>query len=132
MPDFEAVVRTSGPVFNGRAIAVLRGPALNAARKAVATEGAQMVRQRLKVVIRHPTGHYMSSVRAQPVSDLWEVNDSGVVYGAWLEGTGSRNFPRTRFRGYATFRRTKALLDQRSGAIAQRAIAPYIRELNGR
>jgi hypothetical protein len=26
------------------------------------------------------------------------------VYGPWLEGVGSRNFPVTRFRGYHAFR----------------------------
>ncbi|MGV9803926.1 hypothetical protein ACWDTP_38425, partial [Mycobacterium sp. NPDC003449] len=56
----------------------------------------------------------------------YEVNDGGVVYGPWLEGTGSRNAPVTRFRGYATFRRVKAMIDRRAPGIAQRLLRRYI------
>jgi hypothetical protein len=39
------------------------------------------------------------------------VLSNPVIYNAWLEGVGSRNFPKTRFRGYRIWRKTwQALL----------------------
>ena len=129
MPHFNVTIRTSGPVFDGRGVRIVRRFS-EAAQKEVAEEGARMVRQRLHQVLRHPTGYYEGHVAAEKVNSLWEVNDDGIVYGPWLEGTGSRNRT-TRFKGYATFRRTKALLDQRAPRIAERRLPRYLSELNG-
>lgn len=128
MVDFQVTVRRSGPLFDGRARQAVQSYA-RAAEKAVAQEGARMVRRRLHQVLRHPTGYYEGHVAAEMVNDRWEVNDDGVVYGPWLEGTGSRNRT-TRFKGYATFRRTRALLDRQSAQIAQRELPRYLREMN--
>lgn len=128
MVDFQVTVRRSGPVFNGQAAAAVRRYR-DAAEKVVAQEGARMVRRRLHQVLRHPTGYYEGHVAAEKVANRWEVNDDGVVYGPWLEGTGSRNRT-TRFKGYATFRRTRALLDQQAHQIAERELPRYLREMN--
>ena len=128
MVAFGVTVRTSGPVFNGAAIRAVRDYQ-QAAEKAVAQEGAKRVRVRLKKVLRHPTGYYMGHVLAEKVGSLWEVNDDGIVYGPWLEGTGSRNRT-TRFKGYATFRVVKSLLDVQSAQIAQRELPRYLARMN--
>lgn len=122
-------IRTSGPVFDGRA-----GVALKRFRaevvKEIAQEGAKQVRQTLHTVLRHPTGYYESQVRAERQGDEWSVNDSGVVYGPWLEGTGSRNAPVTRFKGYKTFDRVKGRLNRRTEAIGERVLQRYLRDMN--
>lgn len=129
VPHFNVTIRASGPVFDQRGPQIIRRYG-EAAERAVAEEGARMVRQRLHQVLRHPTGYYEGHVAAERFNNRWEVNDDGIVYGPWLEGTGSRNRT-TRFKGYATFRRTKALLDQKSRSIAERQLPRYLSELNG-
>jgi hypothetical protein len=58
------------------------------------------------------------------------VTDSGVIYGPWLEGTGSRNRT-TRFKGYATFRKAAQELDRRAFRIAAAMLDRYVRRMNG-
>lgn len=48
---------------------------------------------------RNPTGYYLGHVTYDVSTKDLFVHDSGVVYGAWLEGTSSRN-ARSRFKGY--------------------------------
>ncbi|MGW3428884.1 hypothetical protein ACWDHW_13150 [Streptomyces melanosporofaciens] len=130
MPGFRINVNTnaSGPLFDGRAQRAANEYS-DQLRYRVATEAEDMVRARLAQVLKHPTGYYESRIRVERAGDSYEVNDGGVVYGPWLEGTGSRNAPVTRFRGYATFRRVKALIDRRAGGIAQRLLQRYIRRM---
>lgn len=52
-----------------------------------------------------PTGYAARHIVNRDLSDQHVITDSGIVYGAWLEGVGSRNFPKTRFKGYSIFRR---------------------------
>lgn len=93
-----------GPVFDGRASVAARDFA-EALSEDVAEDGRRKVQQNLKGSLRHPTGYYQSHVRVEARSSLVHVvTDNGVVYGPWLEGTGSRN-QTTRFKGYASFRR---------------------------
>lgn len=76
---------------------------------------------------RASTGHYRRSIHAEMRSDTQgRIDDSGVVYGPWLEGTGSRN-QSTRFKGYASFRKTAQWLDREKIAI----LGPQIRRLVG-
>lgn len=66
----------------------------------------EAIRTRLSRVLRNPTGFYASRIAyTVRTDDSVEVHDSRVVYGPWLEGTSRRN-QSTRFKGYATFRRT--------------------------
>tara|TARA_Y100000034_G_scaffold12603_1_gene13259 strand:- start:7 stop:423 length:417 start_codon:yes stop_codon:yes gene_type:complete len=52
------------------------------------------------------TGHYRRNIHGQVQGEEAVIHDSGVVYGPWLEGTSRRNMT-TRFKGYATFRKTR-------------------------
>lgn len=94
-----------------------------------ATAGAAMVRQRLHTVLRNPTGYYSSQIRERRTAVGSEVTDSGVVYGPWLEGISSRNAS-TRFKGYATFRRTAQDLDKQAPRIVDPTITQLVARLN--
>jgi hypothetical protein len=116
-----------GPLFDGRlehAIAV----GLEDGLDDVAQRGVNLVRQRLGGVLRHPTGHYESVIQTERAGADRAVTDGGIIYGPWLEGVSERNRT-TRFKGYATFRRTTAELDRQAGAIAERAISDRIGSL---
>ena len=74
-------------------------------------------------VLQHPTGYYESQVRPQRVAiDTYSVNDSNVIYGPWLEGTGSRNRARPGFPGYHTFRIVRDRMAQKADAVAEAAV----------
>lgn len=124
MADVEVTV--SGPLFDGRAARELAAYA-DEAREQIAEFGEERVLNLMGLAFRNPTGYYESNVRTERVSaDVSRVHDSGVVYGPWLEGVGSRNFPVTRFKGYEHWRRTKALVALRAPEIAQRLLERYL------
>lgn len=122
-------VRTSGPIFNGQAEAAVRD-FITEAEEEIAQEGADMVHLVLGQVLRHPTGYYESRVHSERNRGDSVVTDGGVIYGPWLEGTGSRNRT-TRFKGYGTFRRVRAKLQRQAGRTAERVLPPYIRRMGG-
>lgn len=92
----------------------------------VATFAEADVHLRLQRSLQNPHGHLQSQIgiryrRGNPV-----VTDGGVIYGPWIEGVGSRNYPTTRFKGYATFRRSAQLVEQRAPLIADRIWQRYV------
>jgi hypothetical protein len=125
-------VDTSGPMFNGVAEAELKRY-MRAVPAAVAKEGKLMVKERLHQVLKHPTGYYESRVRIYANGALSRVIvGDNVIYGAWLEGVGSRNSPVTRFKGYRTFREVGQALDHLSGEIAELLLRDhYLPAMNG-
>lgn len=127
MPGFDVRVNShsSGPWTDGRAGRNLHTYSDDVEYQ-VARRGEQMVQQRLRQVLRHPTGYYQSRISVDRTSGgRYRIHDGGVIYGPWLEGTGSRNSPVTRFPGYFTFRRTKGLLDRQARGIAQELLSRY-------
>jgi hypothetical protein len=122
--EFDARMVRRGPMFTGRTAAALGTYADQVGYK-VATFAEDQIRQRLVQVLQHPTGYYQSRITVDRAGPGYRVSDSGVVYGPWLEGTGSRNAPVTSFAGYATFRRTKALVDRKAPGIAAELLARY-------
>lgn len=123
----DVTVIESGPLFDGRA-----GPILNRLRLGVEEKVAQravdMIKARLNAVIRVNHGIYVSTIHTERAMDGTVVTDR-LVYGPWLEGVGSRNFPVTRFPGYHTFRIIGQQLQGEAGPIADEAAQPYIEEL---
>ncbi len=94
--------------------------------KAIADEGEEMVLSRLGRVLRHPTGYYESKIDKRQIGEhRWEVHDSGVVYGPWLEGVGSRNSPVTIFPGYRTFRIVEQNLKHKRRGIARKILRAH-------
>lgn len=119
----------SGPWFDGRAAHAIADYE-RWAEQTVAERGARLVQQNLHGVLKHPTGYYESHIQAHPDGERWMVDDGGIVYGPWLEGTGSRNAPKTRFRGYATFRRTVQQLDVEASGLVDPIPARYLEAMN--
>ncbi|WNI19170.1 hypothetical protein [Actinacidiphila sp. ITFR-21] len=122
--DFDARMIRRGPAFNGKTAAAL-GTYSDQVGYRVATFAEDQILQRLPQVLQHPTGYYQSKITVERTGTGYRVTDQGVVYGPWLEGTGSRNAPVTRFAGYSTFRRTKALVDRKAPGIAAELLARY-------
>lgn len=117
----------SGPLFNGTADDLIEGMC-GEIEAEVGRTGEDMVRARLREVLQNPTGYYESRITSEPEGGDIAITDDGVVYGPWLEGTGSRNRT-TRFKGYATFRRIRQTLEARATGIAERVAEPWIRRL---
>lgn len=99
------------------------------AERAVTTRTLREVRAELGRVLQHPTGYYESRVVADLSTHPPQVHDSGVVYGPWLEGIGSRNAT-TRFKGYRTFRRVAQRMNGQVVSVAGPIISRAVSRLN--
>lgn len=127
MPAFDVNVSKHGPLFDGRAAKAVRD-FCNTAEEEIAEEGADLVRAQLGRVLQHPTGYYESKIQADRAGGDWRVTDGDVVYGPWLEGTGSRN-ETTRFKGYMTFRKTAQRVDRLATQTAERILPRYLERM---
>lgn len=121
-------VQQSGAVFDGRAEQQQRDCADEWTRS-LATLGASMVRTNLNSVLRKQTPFYRLQVESRPEPPGWKIWDKDVIYGKWLEGTSSRNRT-TRFKGYATFRRTVQQINARAEAVGQKIVARFVNTMN--
>lgn len=139
-------VKCSGPLFDGQAErALARG--VDDARRKIALEGERLAGSALMASIRHHGSG--KAVRAVTITDKTRFYQTGkytmpvlcghdeeivttelASYGPWLEGTGSRNLT-TRFKGHHSFRLAGQQLDGLAEGIAEDAIQPFIREMNG-
>ena len=112
-------VRLSGPIVEGKAPEIVDTMLVGAISE-VADYAKFEVLSQLHAVLQHPTGHYESQITDQTISPtLHRIHDSGVIYGPWLEGVGSRNYPVTRFPGYHTFRVVKNRMRAKATAIIE-------------
>jgi hypothetical protein len=126
-------VTLKGPLFD----TVRRREATSAMKPAILDAITQYafraVERRLKQKIRKPTPIYQLLITVVHKPEDWRVSDLGlVVYNHWLEGTGKRNFPVTRFKGYHAFSRAYALTEKRAGKMAQVKVGQAVRKLGGR
>jgi hypothetical protein len=129
-PDYSITIHESGPLYDGRAAVAVRRYTEELQQK-LAQEAYDMIQERLPQVIRHYTGRYAKSIHTvrNSMNEL-TVTDYPIVYGPWLEGVGSRNFPKTRFRGYFTFRIVGQALEAKSTEIADRLLQEkYLKEM---
>ena len=126
-----ADVSLSGPLFDGRAEAALHRY-LDTMPDDIAKKGVDLIHVRLPSVLKHDTGRYMAHIHTNRQVNDRVITDTPVVYGPWLEGTGSRNSPKTRFRGYFTFKLIRQALDAVAGDIAQHSldVNGTIKEMN--
>lgn len=118
-----ATVTIRGPLLDGAS-----GPIVTRYCRlmtaAVADAGDARVEILHRAYFQHPTPIYWEKVHALPREDYHVITDGGVVYGPWLEGTGSRNRT-TRFKGYWAFRTTTQSLRANAHVI----VAPIVRDL---
>lgn len=120
MPTLHIEVNKHGPLFDGNARRIINDYCDDAA-EGIGDYAVTELKKRFHETFKHPTGYYESRVSSdRPVDGLVVVDDDRVVYGPWLEGTGSRNYPVTRFKGYANWRHTKSAVEARARSIAER------------
>lgn len=128
---FHVDVDLSGPAFNGLAEHMV-GEFLEEAVWEIAKEGRGDLGVQFIKVFKEPTGYYESQVEAarQP-GPVVLIHDNDVIYGPWLEGTGSRNYPVTRFRGYRSFEIVAGELQRKAVPIAERHLPRFLARMNG-
>lgn len=132
MIEFNARIRAPhDPVFDHRGPQYTTRAADDGGRE-VAQYARRQIITHLERRFKHQTGHYVSTLNIVREGPGWKVDGEGTVYGRWLEGTGSMNFPVTRFRGYRAFRTVSQRIRTRAADIAWPAIRPWIRRLGGR
>ena len=73
-------------------------------------------------------GYYRRNVHGRVSNLNGRIDDGGVVYGPWLEGV-SRGNETTRFKGYASFRKTSQWLQKNLRKIAGPAIQRMVERL---
>ena len=129
-------IKVSGKFFTA-------GPAdIRKLGNAIVKEVAQLGESRLDQTLRpRPAGVYLSVAQAgrgqastgnyrrnihTRFRDLHaRIDDGGVVYGPWLErGAGG-----TRFRGYASFRRTEQFMQRQVRPISKKHMTRYVNSL---
>lgn len=100
--------RASGPIQSGAIHRHVRDYEKDVAEE-LAEEALAAWELKLDTRLRHQTPYYRTQTTKRRVAwNAWKIHDNGVVYGHWLEGTGSRNAPATIFPGYWSMRDTKA------------------------
>lgn len=131
MPEIH--VTYHGPLFDGEAEAAMHRY-VEDVKDTLAQEAYDRIQRRLPTVYKYlrgeapvprDPGRYQASIHIERMMTDRVVTDGGIVYGPWLEGTGSRNFPVTRFKGYATFRRISNEIDAEAESIAERILVDH-------
>jgi hypothetical protein len=97
----------------------------------VAAQGLADWHQKLDARLQNPTPFYETQlmVERQTPEIVW-AHDRGIVYGPWLEGTGSRNRT-TQFKGYKAKRQAEQELQRKVPTIVQPYVEQLIRRLDG-
>jgi hypothetical protein len=147
VPVTSVDVNLSGPLFDGRADAALRG-FVDDAEQAVAAQAYAEVMTFLDQSIQYPTPYYETLITVTKTAGGRVVHDRGVVYGPFLEdGTGSgrgptpRHAPRNRrqrprrgsgpFRGYRSFAKARAAIEAKAPRIVEHTLRKWLRQMGG-
>jgi hypothetical protein len=117
------VIKT-GSLFNHKLDADFTRATQTAEAK-IADQGVALVRSVIQAEAKQRTGRYERAVRSTRIADGTKIHDGGIVYGAWLEGVGSRN-SQTSFRGYRQFRDTRTKISGLSKPIVQNEITKIL------
>lgn len=124
-----------GPVARGEAMPIVDAYTRDMVWD-VASQGLANVNTVLNASIQHPTPYYETQTTLNwggssgGVSAI--VHDRGIIYGFWLEGIGSRNFPVTSFKGYHAFEKgTIALNGGQALRVAESTLRLYMPKLRG-
>jgi hypothetical protein len=130
-----AIVNLSGPLFSGVVEADLE-VAFAAAQQEVAAVAEAQWQANMTGSFQHPSEppRYQSKVNVLKRGSDLVVNDgypgSGLLYGPWLEGVGSRNAT-TRFKGYFALRRAAQMVAAKTAEITKPIIDVFVRKANG-
>lgn len=124
-----AGVEEHGPLFDGDFPRVM-ADIVEQVQDEASSAALERVQFYLNAQIKHPTPYYETQILKQTRGDDVVVHDRGIVYGPWLEGTSSRN-TRTRFKGYASFRKATSDTQRLVPGIVERVIRANIARLGG-
>jgi hypothetical protein len=124
-----AEVNVSGPLFDGRADNAAKDFA-RVARHEVAKQAKANVAMLLDRYLKHPTPYYETQLFID-WGDPDVVKNHVKKYGPWLEGTGSRNAPKTRFKGYGHWREATKLTQRQAGRVAESVLPPFLFRMGG-
>ncbi len=130
---FDVGVSVSGPLFDDRALRALR-EFVDDAPYEIAGEGVQTWLGIYRPQVKEPTPYYEYLVHRERVgrgeSRVWDGGEC--PYGPWLEGTGSRNHPVTRFRGYRSMSKSTPVMQQYAAPVAEALLRHrYLHRMNG-
>lgn len=134
MPGIKVTVRPSmkGPALVDLpdGVAKVVKAQIRATKEALGDELVEQVQHQLDRVLQHPTGHYRGQIDWSILqgSGALVIYDRGVVYGPWLEGTGSRNAT-SRFKGYRTFRKITQQAQSDVARVASDHVDTIVKEL---
>jgi hypothetical protein len=76
------------------------------------------------------TGNYRRNISTSVSNLHGKIDDGGVVYGPWLEGISSRNYPSTKFKGYSAFRKASQKMEKGKHSIFRKQLDRYVRKMN--
>lgn len=117
-------VTKSGGLFDGRAERSV-ADFLEDSQREVAAQASSEVHRILDARIRKPTPYYETQITTERQANDVVVHDRGVIYGPWLEGVGSRNYPVTRFKGYHAFRLATQAVERQVGRLVREVARRY-------
>lgn len=113
--------RADGPMFDGRARRALNAYVDHLERQ-LADTGRNILLDELDRVLKTQTPYYTTRIEVVDGTRIW---DNRVVYGPWLAGIGSRNYPVTKFKGYDHWIVTRDKLNARKRGIGERLLRRY-------
>jgi hypothetical protein len=128
-------VTLTGPLFDGQAAVAARDftRALSAEIAEIAQTWIKLDTARMDKSGRGGTGAAAGGVKISGEGANWVVSGGireGEYAWPWLEGTSRRN-QSTDFRGYHTFRRTRARMRKQVTPYAQKELALFIGRMGG-
>lgn len=117
--------RAQGPISSGAIFKHVRDYQMDVAEE-LAEDAETMWLLHLDSRLREQRPYYTTRIdRKRLAFNRWKVHDNGVIYGHWLEGTGSKNSPVTRFPGYWSMRDTKKNMKAGRSAVAERVLQAH-------
>ena len=119
----------SGPLFQGNINGIV-DDWVQQNLEFIGVLAVDAVRSELDMVLQNPTGYYRSHIRSDVRGSTVHVDDSGVIYGPWLAGTGSRNSPVTRFKGYNHWRRASQRIEELAPRTMTTTLPQLVRKMN--
>lgn len=123
-----ATISESGAFFSGDPAGEMH-KAADEWTQTLATTGAADIRATQNTTFRTQTPHARLQTEAKPEAPGWMIWDQRLIYGPWLEGTGSRN-KTTRFKGYGIWRAAATRITARAVNIGQPIVARFVGRMN--
>jgi hypothetical protein len=115
--------RVKGPIESGK-MEIWAAQYSHDAASAIADSAKDTWLNYLHSSIRHQTPFYTTQIDKREITPtLYEIHDSDVIYGAWLE-SGAYT-PRRAFAGYHAQERAKATVRAKRSTIARRILRRY-------